>query len=122
MNSSILKISSSNLRLDISSLSATNKKPWCESTGDFSLWPEPSKLGRGTEIKRPDRRRRRMQGFFFVKHSPEDHATAGSVILHEIHLIPSLHSVQGFPFSQGRSGLLHVTASVLSLNNLTIST
>jgi hypothetical protein len=31
-------------------------------------------LMRGIKIKIPDRRRRRMQGFFFVKQPPEDHS------------------------------------------------
>ena len=49
--------------------SATKKKPWRESDGVFYLTPESQTqfAGEGMKIKNPDRRRRRMQGFFFVK-------------------------------------------------------
>ncbi len=55
--------------------SATKKKPWCESTGVFYFQPEPQTLasGEGMEIKNPDRRRRRMQGFFFGLLPKTDH-------------------------------------------------
>ena len=53
IDNNILSKSSINLRLDILSASATKKKPWCESTGDFYFWAEQSLLKRRPKIKKP---------------------------------------------------------------------
>jgi hypothetical protein len=70
------------LRLDISSLSATKKKPCCESNRAllFSARQMLAFVRDGNNKARSSADA--LQGFFFGLLPKEDHATEGSVILH----------------------------------------
>jgi hypothetical protein len=82
MYSTILTNSSINLRLDISSHSATKKKPWHESAGVFYFERSIKRsLNAKVRNKKNRRRRRRMQGFFFVKQPIEDQAERSPPLL-----------------------------------------